>query len=232
MAVARLLLSFAVALQLLNLLLLIFDLPLLIVDLRLGLRLLILPILHLVADCVSAQCPDTAADCRARERIADRGADNRARRRADAGSDEGAFLTSREGFSRASHRHHERNRHEQAFNQRQRNRICPHGLSPFKREQFSCLPTAEDFLEPGSRLVYLAADSFLPYTWAINHMGSKILRRNFYRFPITMRCPHKRILIFYTHRDCHGIIERAAIYCVAINSTPAGKLSHRLHCEE
>src|SRR5271154_4725498 len=164
MVVARLLFGFAVTLQLLNLLLLILNLPLLIVDLRLSLSLLILPILHLVADCVSAQCADTAADCRARERVADRRADNRARCRADAGSDEGAFLTSREGLSRASHRHHERNRHEQAFDQRHRNRICPHGLSPFNREQFSCLLTAEDFLEPGSRLVYLAADSFLPYT--------------------------------------------------------------------
>src|SRR5271170_6051244 len=129
MVVARQLFSFALTLQLLNLLLLILNLPLLIVDLRLSLSLLILPILHLVADCVSAQCADTAADCRAH-----------------AGSDEGAFLTSREGFSRASHRHHEGNRHEQAFDQGHRNRICPHGLSPFNREQFSCLPTAEIFL--------------------------------------------------------------------------------------
>src|ERR1700735_2372771 len=153
--VVRRLLSFAVALQLLNLLLLIFNLPLLIVDLRLSLSLLILPVLHLVADCVSSQRADTAADCRARQRVAYRSADDRAGRRADAGADEGALLTSREGLSRASHRHHERNRHKQAFNQRQRNRICPHGLSPLKREQFSCLPTAEDFLEPDSRLVYL-----------------------------------------------------------------------------
>jgi hypothetical protein len=146
MAVARLLLSFAVALQLLNLLLLILDLPLLIVDLRLGLSLLILPILHLVADCISAQRADTAADCRACERIPNRSADNRARRRADAGSDEGAFLTSREGFSRASHRHHERNRHEQAFNQRQGNRICPHGLSPSKGSSFHACRRLRTFL--------------------------------------------------------------------------------------
>jgi hypothetical protein len=112
MVVTRRLLSFAVTLQLLNLLLLILNLPLLIVDLRLSLSLLILAILHLVADCVSAQRTDTASDCRARERVADRGAYDCARCRTDAGSDKGAFLTSREGLSRASHRHDERNRHE------------------------------------------------------------------------------------------------------------------------
>src|SRR5271166_6760 len=143
--------GFALTLQLLNLLLLILDLPLLRSNLRLSLSVGVLLILHLVADRVSAQCADAAADRGARQRVTDSGADNRARRGSHARADERALLTGRERLSRASHGRHDRNRHEQTLNQRRR--ICPHEHSPSALEQFSYLPAAAAFHPANSRRV-------------------------------------------------------------------------------
>jgi hypothetical protein len=146
MIVARLLLGFSLTLHLLNLLLLIFDLPLLRTNLRLGLRLGVLVVLHLVAYGVSAQRTDSAADCGTCQRVADRGADDRACCGSHARADERAFLTGRERLSGASHDRHDRHRHEQTFDYC--HRVCPHELSSLQREQFSCPPPAAGISQP------------------------------------------------------------------------------------
>src|ERR1700731_2245228 len=126
MVVLPLLFSFARTLQLLNLSLLRLELSLLRADLRLGLSILIFPILHLVADRVSAQRTDTASNSRTCQRITHSSTDNRTGCRSDAGTDERALLTGRQRLSRASHGHRNRHRHEQTFDNRYR--VCPHGF--------------------------------------------------------------------------------------------------------
>src|SRR5208283_5256882 len=164
--VLRPLFGFTLILQLLNLLLLVLDLLLLRSNLRLSLSVGVFLILHLVADRVPAKRADAAADCGTRQRVTDSGAYDRAGCGSHAGADERAFLTCRERLSRASHDHHERNRHEQTFNQRRR--ICPHELSSFPSEQFSYLRTAAAFYPAIRRRVSLSAASFLPSARAIN----------------------------------------------------------------
>ncbi|HEV2170256.1 MAG TPA: hypothetical protein VGR40_04875 [Candidatus Binatus sp.] len=107
--------GFALALQLLNLLLLIFDLPLLRRNLSLRLRLLILSILHLVAHRETAQRADTTANRGARAWCTDRRSDYSSGRGPDSGADKRAFLTRREWLSGASDHRHDRNRHEQTL---------------------------------------------------------------------------------------------------------------------
>src|SRR5208283_1158210 len=99
----RLLFGLALALQLLNLLLLTLERLLLRLNLRLSLSVGVFLILHLVADGVSAKRADAAADCRACQRVAHRGAYNRAGCGSESRADEGALLTCRERLSRTSH---------------------------------------------------------------------------------------------------------------------------------
>jgi hypothetical protein len=164
--VLRLLFGFARTLQLLNLSLLRLELSLLRTDLCLGLRVLIVPILHLVAYRVSAEGTDATANSRARQRVTYRSADDRTGCGADTGTDERALLTGRKRLSRASHDHHYRHRHEQTFDYR--HNVCPHELSSLHCEQFSCLPGSWNSpIKQQARL--LAFVSFLPNAYAINH---------------------------------------------------------------
>src|SRR5208282_3397536 len=140
--------GFALTLQLLNLLLLALDLLLLTLNLRLSLSVGGFLILHLVADRVSAQCADTAADCRARQRVANCSADDRTGRGSDTRSDKRALLTCREGLPRASHDCHDRNRHEQTFDYRYR--VCPHELPPYIFSSFHACRSLRLFSQPAA----------------------------------------------------------------------------------
>jgi hypothetical protein len=152
----------------LNLPLLALELPLLRRNLCLRLRILVLAILHLIADRVSAQRADTTADCRTRQRVADRGADYRAGCRSDTGPDERAFLTGRERFSRASYDRHYRHRHEETLDYR--DHISPHEQSSLLREQFPCLlPMMQIYPQTHASLI-ICGPLFYVLRAAINHI--------------------------------------------------------------
>jgi len=100
-------------LKLIDLLPLLVDLGLLSVDLRLGLRVLVLLILHLVANRVSGHAAEGAADCRAGAGRAHRRANYCARTRPDSGSSQGTFFTGAERRAGASAQRDSAGHHEQ-----------------------------------------------------------------------------------------------------------------------
>src|SRR5271168_2617672 len=91
--------SFALRLELLNLLALILDFLLLRLHLRLGLRVGILRILQRIADYVASTAAQHTADRCTRQRMANGRSDKGATNRADTRAAQRAFFTSRERIS-------------------------------------------------------------------------------------------------------------------------------------
>jgi len=104
------LLGFVLLFELIDLLLLSLNLFLLRGNLSLSLVLLVLVVLHRVADCETTYAADRSADGRARSRSTHCCADDRAGCGAGTAPDKGAFFASRERLARASGYHQQRNR--------------------------------------------------------------------------------------------------------------------------